>query len=136
MIFLDSSVIIAFKNDDDVNHEKAQALISKIHEGEYGPAVITELVFAEVVTVLLLKKGLQAAVEVGDILREAKEVSTIKASTLFEKAWEVFKEQKKGVQFSFVDASTIACLRERSIKYIATFDRDFEKVDGIKVVSD
>ncbi|MEW5761263.1 MAG: PIN domain-containing protein [Candidatus Thermoplasmatota archaeon] len=133
MIFLDSNVIIAYKNKDDINHKKAYAIFSKIVDGKYGQAVISEFIFSEVVTVLFLRKGLKTAAEVGKILKYAHEVTMIRASEIFDKAWEIFIEQK-GTKFSFVDASTIACLRDRAIKHIATFDLDFEKIENIDVV--
>ncbi len=134
MIFLDSSAIIAFKNADDIHHKSAVQMFERITSGEYGQALITEFIFSEVVTVLLLRKGLKTAAEAGQVLEEAEEISIVKASSLFESGWRVFLDQE-GPKFSFVDASSIACMRERGIKYIATFDKDFAKVDGVNVVS-
>jgi predicted nucleic acid-binding protein len=134
VIFLDSSAIIAFKNADDVNHPSAVRVFERISRGEYGQAVISEFIFSEVVTVLLLRKGLGTAAEAGRVLEEAEEISIVRASSLFESGWKVFLDQK-GTKFSFVDASSIACMRERGIRHVATFDRDFKKVDGVNVVS-
>lgn len=134
MIFLDSSAIIAYKNKDDVNHKKAVVIFSRIADGEYGQVVISEFVFSEVVTVLLLRKGPKTALEVGEILRNAEELVMIRASILFDRAWDIFKSQK-GSKFSFVDASSIACLQDRSIKQIATFDRDFGGIESVNVVN-
>lgn len=55
MIFLDSSVIIAYKNADDINHEKALDIFHHISEEKYGKAVISEFILLEVTTVLALK---------------------------------------------------------------------------------
>jgi predicted nucleic acid-binding protein len=134
VIFLDSSAIIAFKNADDVNHMSAVRVFERISNGEYGQAVITEFIFSEVVTVLLLRRGLETAVAVGRVLVEADEISILGASSLFENGWSIFLDQKS-TEFSFVDASSIACMLERGIKFIATFDKDFKKVDGVNVVS-
>jgi predicted nucleic acid-binding protein len=134
VIFLDSSAIIAFKNADDIHHKSAVQVFERIANGEYGQAVITEFIFSEVVTVLLLRVDLETAAAAGRVLEEAEEISILSGSRLFEGGWRVFQEQK-GTELSFVDASSIACMVERGIKFIATFDKDFKKVDGVNVVS-
>ncbi len=133
MIFLDSSVIIAYKNADDTNHTKAVEIFSKLNKGEYGKGVISEFIFTEVTTVLALKSDLNTATDVGNILLDAKEIEIMKASDVFERTWEIFKDQKN-TKLSFVDASNIACMEQRKIKKIATFDRDFLKIGYVEVV--
>ena len=133
MIFLDSSVIIAYKNADDTNHTKAVEIFSKLNKGEYGKGVISEFIFTEVTTVLALKSDLNTATNVGNILLDAKEIEIMKASDVFERTWEIFKDQKN-TKLSFVDASNIACMEQRKIKKIATFDRDFLKIGYVEVV--
>ncbi len=134
MIFLDSSVIIAYKNADDINHEKAVAIFQKLGTGDYGIGVISEFVFAEVTTVLALRKSMEAAKEVGSVLLEAREIEIMKASEVFERAWEIFKEQED-TDLSFVDASNLACMEKRGIREIATFDKDFERIESVEVVN-
>ena len=109
-------------------------MFERIANGEYGQAVITEFIFSEVVTVLLLRVDLETAAAAGRVLEEAEEISILGASSLYEGGWRVFQEQK-GTELSFVEASSIACMVERGIKFIATFDKDFKKVDGVNVVS-
>ena len=133
MIFLDSSVIIAYKNADDTNHTKAVEIFSRLNKGEYGKGVISEFIFTEVTTVLALKSDLNTATDVGNILLDAKEIEIMKASDVFERTWEIFKDQKN-TKLSFVDASNIACMEQRKIKKIATFDRDFLKIGDVEVV--
>ncbi len=134
MIFLDSSAVIAFKNKDDIHHKKAIQIFDRIVTGEFGQAVTSEFIFSEVVTVLLLRKGLETAVEVGRVLEEARDVTVVKGSSLFGSGWKIFQSQE-GSKVSFVDSSSIACMRERGIKHIATFDKDFQDVEGVNVVS-
>jgi len=51
-----------------------------------------------------------------------------------DKACEIFRSQK-GTDFSFVDASSVACLHDLAIKNIATFDKHFEKIANINVIA-
>ncbi len=120
MLFLDSSVIIAYKNADDINHKKARDIFHYISKGNYGKAVISEFILSEVTTVLALKINLDAAVEVGNVLLDAREIEIMKASDVFERAWEIFSEQGN-TNFSFVDTSILACMELGNIKRIATF---------------
>ena len=133
MIFLDSSVIIAYKNADDTNHTKAAEIFSRLNEGKYGKGVISEFIFTEVTTVLALKRDLNAATDVGNILLDAKEIEIMKASDVFDRTWVIFKDQKN-TKLSFVDASNLACMEQRKIKRIATFDKDFLKIKSVEVV--
>ena len=133
MIFLDSSVIIAYKNADDINHKNAQYIFHHISKGKYGKAVISEFILSEVTTVLALKINLDAAVEVGNVLLDAREIEIVKASDVFERAWEIFRDQGN-TNFSFVDTSILACMELGNIKRIATFDKDFLTIQSLDVV--
>ncbi|MCZ7393186.1 MAG: PIN domain-containing protein [Candidatus Methanoperedens sp.] len=134
MIFLDSSAIIAYKNADDVNHKKAVEIFQKLNEGKYGIGIISEFIFSEVTTVLALRKSIDAAKEVGNVLLNAKEIEIMKASDVFERAWEIFINQEN-TALSFVDASNLACMEQKRIKKIATFDKDFQKISEVEAVT-
>ncbi len=133
MIFLDSSAIIAYKNADDVNHKKAVEIFQELNEGKYGIGIISEFIFSEVTTVLALRKSIDAAKEVGNVLLNAKEIEIMKASDVFERAWEIFINQEN-TALSFVDASNLACMEQKRIKKIATFDKDFLNINSVEVV--
>lgn len=133
MIFLDSSAIISYKNADDINHKKALDIFQKLNSGEYGIGVISEFVFLEVTTVLALRKSMEAAKEVGNVLLEAREIEIMKASEVFERSWDIFTNQKD-TAMSFVDASNLACMEKKKIRKIATFDKDFLKIRQVEVV--
>jgi len=134
LIFLDSSAIIAYKNADDINHKKASNIFQKLSAGDYGIGVISEFVFSEVTTVLALRKSMDAAKEVGNVLLEAKEIEIMKASDVFERSWEIFSNQEN-TGLSFVDASNVACMEIRKIRKIATFDKDFLKIRSVEVMN-
>jgi predicted nucleic acid-binding protein len=133
LIFLDSSAIISYKNADDINHKKALDIFQKLNSGEYGIGVISEFVFSEVTTVLALRKSMEAAKEVGNVLLEAREIEIMKASEVFERSWDIFTIQKN-TALSFVDASNLACMEKKKIRKIATFDKDFLKRSEVEVV--
>lgn len=133
MIFLDSSAIIAYKNADDINHKKAVTIFQKLNAGEYGTGVISEFVFSEVTTVLALRKSMEVAREVGNVLLEAREIEIMKSSEVFERSWEIFSSQEN-TALSFVDASNVACMERKKIRKIATFDKDFQRIRSVEIV--
>jgi predicted nucleic acid-binding protein len=68
MIVLDSSFLVAYHNRRDVHHGAAAATMERLVAAEWGPALLLEYVFLEVVTVLLARRGLDVAVRVATIL--------------------------------------------------------------------
>ena len=52
---------------------------------------------------------------------------------IFDNAWQIFKEQKN-TKLSFTDCTILAIMRNEGISNIATFDKDFKKIDGINVI--
>jgi predicted nucleic acid-binding protein len=139
MIFLDSCLIIAYSNEIDENHAKAIQILKDIENGKYGTPVISDYIFDEIVTVMLIKtKNLMKVAELGEILLNATLLIKIDDS-IFNLAWKIFKEQQKP-KFSFIDSTSIAICKMNGISKIATFDKDFEELKefniiGIKVVS-
>ena len=133
MLFLDSNIIIAYKNENDVNHDRASNIFNDIKRDKYGAIVISEFIFQEVVTVLTLRYCLKAAIETGEILLEAEEINLIKVSDIFDLTWDIFKKQT-GTKLSFVDASNLACLKFMGVNQIATFDKEFKKIKDIKII--
>ncbi len=134
MIFLDSSFIISYKIENDENHDKSLIIMKKIVNGKYGIPIIYDYIFDEFVTVLLNKaKSLSISVNSGNELIDSTKMLTIDEEA-FEKAWEIFKKQKN-TKFSFTDCSTLALMKKEDINNIATFDKDFKKLNWISVVN-
>jgi predicted nucleic acid-binding protein len=133
-IVLDSSFIIAYHNRSDVHHEAAREVMAGFLDGTWGDGLLLEYVFLEVVTVLQLRLGHEAAVSVGSLLLEARELSLVPCSELFLPALRVFREQNDH-GLSFVDSAIVAEARRHGSGHVATFDRGFAAIDGVSVVS-
>jgi len=133
VILLDSSLIIAYSNESDQNHTKAKKVIEDVANEKYGPPVITDYLFDEIVTVMLLRtKSLAQAKKLGDTLLGATHLVRIDGE-LFETAWEIFKQQRKNI-FSFTDCTTIAVCKANGISNVATFDEDFAELDNVSAI--
>jgi len=129
MIILDTSFIISYFNTRDQNHSKATKLMKHMHE----PLCLTDYIFGETATVSLIRlKSIEKAAKIGETLKSLNIIDVEKSS--FDKAWNVFCKQKD-TALSFTDCTTISIMEENYIEKIATFDGDFDKIKGIKVVS-
>lgn len=133
MIVLDSSFLVAYHNRRDVHHGAAGDTMEKLVAGEWGPALLPEYVFLEVVTVLLARRGLEVAIRVATMLLQAREIEFVPSSDMFLDVLETFRSQRHG-RLSFADAAIVTVARGRDARFIATFDRDFRQVKGLVVV--
>jgi hypothetical protein len=133
VILLDTSLIVAYSNESDENHGKAKEVIDDVAMENYGPPVITDYIFDEVVTVILLRtKSLARATRLGETLLGATHLVRIDED-LFDKAWTIFKQQRKN-KFSFTDCTTIAVCKANRISNVATFDDDFTKLENVNAI--
>jgi predicted nucleic acid-binding protein len=102
--------------------------MKEIHE----PLCLTDYIFGEVVTVSLIRlKSLEKATKIGEILKSLRIIDVEKS--VFDKAWDIFCKQK-ATSLSFTDCTTISIMQENYIEKIVTFDGDFGKISGIKVI--
>lgn len=131
MIVLDSSFFVAFKNRRDIHH--AEALEYMPWVARQAPMLVHEYAFVEMVTVLAARVGHAEAVESGQELLDSSEVEFVPGSPSFTGAWARFWLQK-GTVHSLADAAMLQLAEERGATHIATFDREFRKAKGLKVV--
>ena len=134
LILIDSSVFVAYAVESDSNHEKAIKVIKQITNGNFGPVFTSDYIFDETTTVTFIRsKSLEKAVLVGNYIKNSVQIIKI-SEDLFDDSWEIFKNQKKS-KFSFTDCSNISLMESKGIRYIATFDSEFENSSSIEVVS-
>ena len=133
MIFLDTSVIVAYQNTDDARHADALKLFSELEKGSYAGGLVTDYIVLETVTVVKRLMGHEAAVETGEALLGAGDITVMRSTRLFPHAWREFRA-RAGTGLSFVDASSLAAMKLAGVNRIASFDREFRKVKGIEVM--
>lgn len=121
MIVLDTSFLVAALDERDAFHDQAAGLLGEAVEGERGDLVLPEPAFGETVTVLASRRGLDYAVEQGQILRGAEELTVSAGSPLFGRAWRRFADQP-GLELSFVDCAVLAAAEAGEAEAVATFD--------------
>ena len=133
MIFLDTSLLVAFIVAKDSNHEKAVTIMEEIASGKHGPAITSEYVFDETVTVVLVRsKSLDSAVKTGNLIKESMPVLDV-GSNIFEASRNRFRNQK-GTKFSFTDCTILEVVETNHVDKLATFDKEFKGSGSFTVV--
>jgi predicted nucleic acid-binding protein len=133
VIVLDSSFLVAFLNTRDAHHRAAKVVVEGLVRGDWGPALLPEYVFLEVVTVLAARRSIEVAISAADVLLRAREVEFVPCSQYFLATLETFRREAR-FGLSFADAAIVAVQRARHAPYVATFDADFRKIAGVTVV--
>ncbi len=123
MIFIDSSVFIAYANKRDRFHSRAETLIRDTVQGEYGQAITSDYIFDEVVTTTLVRtRDFQLAKSIGEYLLSS-EVDMMRVEEKdFEMAWEFFAKYRN---LSFTDCTCLGVMKARNMRRIESFDSGF-----------
>jgi predicted nucleic acid-binding protein len=133
VVVLDSSFLVAYYNTRDTHHAAAARAMVRLLAGAWGPALLLEYVFLEVVTVLLARRGTATATTVGETLLAAREITFVPCTELFLDAWNAFRDQGSTSRLSFADAAIVVAARREAPGYVLTFDQDFRSVGGVTV---
>ena len=134
-VFIDTGVFIAYVNRRDEHHDCASALVGDIMKNKYGPAFTSDFVFNEAVTFVLYKTGdIRKAENVRDLILGDDEKGLPGFINLFyvdkeilQGAWKIFYKYADK-KLSFTDCSSMELMRNKGIRYIASFNRG---CDGI-----
>ena len=130
-IFLDTSFLVAFYNKGDKNHSKARRLISDADKST--AFVISDYVFDEILTVLLVRGGKSMSVEAGRKILEDEMVDILQIDEdIFEKAWLVY-QSFLDKEWSFTDCTSYVLMKNLSIVTGASFDDHFNQFGFITV---
>ncbi|HKZ60198.1 MAG TPA: PIN domain-containing protein [Candidatus Thermoplasmatota archaeon] len=127
-ILLDTGFIFALLNHEDAAHGPAADLASRIGRREWGTPLVTELVVAELFSLIRARTGSakleEAARQWLPLPNPSLRGLTLApvGGALLEKSWEVFAKYRDQ-RLSFTDASLLALAEAMRVERIATFDR-------------
>jgi len=122
LIFVDTSFWVALTNQRDTRHEQATALLgTHAHER----LITTNDVRGETWTFLRRRAGHAAAVAYLDALERSPRVEVLKVSENAEAAAEQWLRRRDDREFSWVDATSFATMRELGAASALAFDEDF-----------
>lgn len=126
-VFVDTSAFIACTDQADQFNDDALDLLERLLDSRL-PQVTTNYVLAEAYTRIRRKLGHQAAVKFGDGIRKLiadGELQVIYVDAAIDgAAWEIFKKYTDQ-DFSFVDCTSFAWLRQHPDSEVFAFNDDF-----------
>lgn len=123
-MLIDSSVLIAFFNDQDNQHEKAKLLIEHLfYQGQFF--YVSDHIFSETVTVLNIKSGYDVAKKIAQyVLANELFIFIETGQQIFEKSLQHFCT--KHTKLSIVDITLLELAQYKDMQ-ICTFDKQLQK---------
>jgi len=122
-------VWIGAKLKNDQWHKESANIINRFIKKEIKKATVTDHIILESVNFILRKGGFEAALETLEIFENHERIEVINVDEInFARASSIFR---KYPGLSITDASTVAVMQEFKIKHIYTFDKGFDKINGI-----
>lgn len=128
-IFLDANIFVRFLiKDDEKKSEDVKSLFQAIESGKLN-AETHAIVLAEIVWTLnsFYKLKKEKIMECIALILDLKGLKIIDAK-IISRAVEIFKN----LNIDFIDAFCASLVADRQIKYICSYDRDFDKIKDIK----
>ena len=125
-LLLDTSALVAARNAEDRNHNKALEIMMPALQGEYGKLFVSDYIFDEAVTLAYVRTGSKKlAYDIGKFAK-AKPINFRFIEPIdFDKAWELYL-QYEDKRLSFTDCTNIALMERLKIETIFTFDMEFK----------
>lgn len=123
MHLLDSSILIAFFRENELQHAHCRQLLASFQN-----FAVSEYVLLEVATVLKLKEGMAVSKKAVDLLYRNSDVTLVKLNDgELEATVEFFSKEPSRI--SFVDASLLILSKRRKLQLL-TLDKQLKKLDS------
>jgi predicted nucleic acid-binding protein len=128
MIFIDTNFFIGFFIKNDFWFERASEIIKEIPSEE---RIICQAVLNEIITLLGMKSDVETCKKVYNYLKDTCTIFNENSiPNINDKIMETYMTFNGDL--SFTDSTIIESMKELGITKIITFDKDFDKVNGIQ----
>ncbi len=121
---------MALRRRRDPNHELARDLLEK-HGGQ--PLVTSNHVRGQTWTLINRREGHRAAVAFLDVLSKSPRLHVEHVTDQLERQALAWLRQRDDREFSFVDATSFAVMRHRSVPNALAFDGDFDAAGFVEL---
>ncbi len=123
--FADTSFLVALYNKKDKNHLQAKRLFSELEsQSRY---VISDYIFDEILTVVLVRSGKYLSVQAGEKILADDRIHIVQVDeAVFEKSWLVYRIFKDK-RWSFTDCTSYVLMKNLSIHAGVSFDEHFKQ---------
>lgn len=133
-VFVDTSAWDAIADAGDANHEIALLYKEKITEN--CRLVVTNYIFDELHTLMLMNQGYQDTVDFKrqlDIMVQAGIIEVVWVTEdIAAEAWSVFEKFNADKEWSFTDCVSYVVMKQREITDVFTFDHHFAQMGFVK----
>lgn len=137
-LFVDTNALVAAFNEDDKHHDRAEAILDGIRDGDlpYGPIFTSRYVLSETATTILFAVGHQEAVDALETVQASSTFNVLDVgATIFDETAQQFT-QYDDQDISFIDHMNSVLAREYDIEHIFAFDGDFATLGLTRVPTD
>ena len=126
---VDTGVLIGMADADDQHHNVAMGIVRGIDHGELPTGRVTNYIILETLNWIHARKRNDKAVETYTRLNQSAGFEVLQAAQKdFHRAVDLFQTYEG---LSFGDATIAAYMQRESIRYLYSFDDDFDAVKGI-----
>lgn len=130
---IDTGAIYAFVTRTDPNHEAALGFVREWLD-QKGVFALSDVVFAETMTLLKARLGSEIALRVGRQLRQHPAYTWLCLGEEAElETWTVF-QRYADKEWSYTDCALLALARRERIPVVFAFDRHFLQMPGLERV--
>lgn len=125
---VDTNILIGYKNTSGgEQHDRATAIVRGMDSGTLPTGRVTEYILLETLNWINERHRHDIAVDLRQRLTESAGFETVQtAQKDFHRAVEIFETDDK---LSFGDATLVAYMERKEIKYLYSFDDDFDGLD-------
>lgn len=137
-LFVDTNAFVALFDEDDGHHERANALLDGIRDGEfaYGPVFTSRYVLSETATTLLYGVDHAAATRALSTIRRSSTFNVLDVTeALFDRTADQFAAYDDQ-EISFVDHLDSVLCEEFDIEHVFAFEDDFRTLGLTRVPVD
>jgi len=128
-VLIDANVIIAARNANAGDHDRAWPIYAGVDGGELPRARVTNLTVPEVLHPIQKRARKEIATETLDILQRSRGFRFVHLpQSVYSEGERIFRQYDNP---EWTDALLAAYMRSEELEYIYTFDDDFEEVDEI-----
>jgi len=130
-VFIDTSAFYAMVNRSDCDHADARLFFLALIRDKV-PMITSNFILSETYTLLLLRMGRSAAIQITERIRNSYEIERISEEDETQ-AWKIVTDYTDK-DFSYVDATSFALMARLGLDRAFSFDDHFSQYKGVRKV--
>ena len=132
-MIIDTCFLVALRNGQDENHQKAKELMKEMLKGKYGNIIVTDYVYDETMTLIMIRTMKKELIkDIEDYIFKSKKIKFLYMNEKqLQEPKELFKKYFEH-KLSFTDCSLVALQKILNTpSFIATFKETLKNLANI-----